>query len=267
MPEYIYPKSVEEVTTHLKSSSLLYAGGTALYKRNLKNYKYIVDLNCLDLCFIVKNREDLVFDTMVTVQDIIESDDVPSILKEMCRTVGSTPLRSLITVGGELHQCPYWAHLPVYFHAVDAIMECYDNQGNLKSMNCRSFLGDHSKFKHYFIFRIQVPVHFLKYTGTFFNFTETSFDYSILNYLILQNPENKKDTRITLGGIQRFPLSFSTLEDKIQDKGYLTQDDVESACYDVLSAFRNDIRFSAHYRCEVLKNQLLEDLKRLEIVQ
>jgi len=267
LPEYIYPQNVEEVISHLKPSSLLYAGGTGLYKRNLQRFDCIVDLQSLNCQNIIKSRDYLIFDAMVTMAHIIEHPEVPDTLKDICLEIGSTPLRNLITVGGELGQCPYWANLPVYLYATNALIDYYDHQFEKHTIRCRTFFENFSRYKNIFIFRVQIPTAMLDYHSISYNFKETSFDYSIFNYLLLQNPQDKKQTSITIGAVRRFPFSLSSLEQHIQEKGTITARQVKESCQELTSAMRRDIRYSKSYRCEHLQNQLCEDLNELGVLE
>jgi carbon-monoxide dehydrogenase medium subunit len=60
------------------------------------------------------------------------------------RAVGSTPLRNVITVGGELARGVYWNDLPVLLLALDAVVELTSAAG-VERVPVAAFLADHPK--------------------------------------------------------------------------------------------------------------------------
>lgn len=265
---FVYPQNQQEVLSYLDKNALLYAGGTSIFKRKLDRFDFIVDLSSLNNKAINVKGKGLELESGVSIAQLRKLKlDIPH--KELIQQLGldtaSTPLRNQITIGGSIVQCPYWSNFPVYLVAMDASLTLNDVNGDQTELSMSEYYADQQKYKKYYLSKITIPETYGNYESSYFCFKETHFDYSTLNYVLLYN-KDKSDYRIVLGAFTRFPYQLTELENLLKEKKKISEKDIESTIDKIQDSIRNDIRFTKEYRLDILKRQLISDLKELEVI-
>jgi len=100
---YHRPESVESALALLGRSGVrtaLVAGGTYLTPRLEEEVDEVVDLQAVGLDQIEHDGEQLTLGAMVTIQDVVDDEEVPALLREMARREGPNTFRNQGTVGG-----------------------------------------------------------------------------------------------------------------------------------------------------------------------
>jgi CO/xanthine dehydrogenase FAD-binding subunit len=99
---YHRPTSIEEVTRLLDGSRLVIAGGTTIRHDGGADPVEVVDLQSLglDSVSVVGNRVGL--GAMVTLQALVDNDNVPDLIRRTARSELPSTLRTLATVGGTI---------------------------------------------------------------------------------------------------------------------------------------------------------------------
>ncbi len=253
----VYPRKRDDFLHLLSPKTLLYAGGTGLFFRNLNKYEYIIDLSTLEKDKKIEDSGNIILGSGVTINELRFSNlKIKHIekLQEICKNIASTPLRNLITVGGEIIFCPYWANLPVYFMAVKSLLIFYDKDKNKIEVPISKYYKNIKHYKNLYLSKIIIPSKYANYNIKYFNFKETHFDYSTINYVITYKDSN---LNIVLGAFTRFPLELDIKQLKESPKEYL---------YSLEKFMRNDVRYSKKYRMEILYKNLYEDLREIGVL-
>jgi len=144
--KFVRPASVEAAVALLQApDSVALAGGTGVSLSKDPNVRTVVDLSDLhDLKRIEAPADRIRLGALVTMTQLRRSSGLPAVLVEAARSVGSTPLRNVITVGGELARGVYWNDLPVLLLALDAVVELTSGAG-VERVPVAAFLADHPK--------------------------------------------------------------------------------------------------------------------------
>jgi len=131
---YHSPKTLEEATKLFCSlkSAKIQAGGTfainslkSLKKRGLKTAENLISLRKVnELKGVFLEKDFLKINAMTTLTEIIDCKDLQkglfSILQKGSESIGTTPIRNMATIGGNL-TCRYtWTELPAIMIALDA---------------------------------------------------------------------------------------------------------------------------------------------------
>lgn len=133
LQEYIYPSSIEEALSFLDDSTEIIAGGTHITVSRNQAFKRLVDISRIGLNYIKKEDHQVRIGSATTVTEMIESPIVRGIgngvLTKACQLIGDTPLRNVITLGGNIARYYPWAGLPVVLLVVDAEIVIVDQEG------------------------------------------------------------------------------------------------------------------------------------------
>ncbi len=144
--KFIRPATVAAAVSHLKTpDSLVLAGGTGVTLSRDPNVRTVIDLSELkELKSIELSDERIRLGAMVTMTQLRRASGLPSALVAAARAIGSTPLRNVITVGGELARGVYWNDLPVALLAMGAVVELTSESG-VEKIPIAAFLAEHPK--------------------------------------------------------------------------------------------------------------------------
>ncbi len=144
--KFVRPASVDAAVALLQETgSVVLAGGTGLSLSKDPNARTVVDLSDLhDLRRLEVTGERVRLGALVTMTQLRHAKELPLSLVAAARSIGSTPLRNVITVGGELARGVYWNDLPVLLLALDAVVEVTSAAG-VERVPVAAFLADHPK--------------------------------------------------------------------------------------------------------------------------
>ena len=126
--EYFYPSNLEEALNLLsKESTEIIAGGTHLATSKNRAKSNFVDITRLGLNYIQKDQQLVRVGSTTTITEMIESPIISEIgngiLTKACQLIADTPLRNVITIGGNIAGTYPWVGLPVVLLVLDAEVE------------------------------------------------------------------------------------------------------------------------------------------------
>jgi carbon-monoxide dehydrogenase medium subunit len=144
--KFIRPPTVDAALAHLKTpDSLVLAGGTGVSLSRDPGVRTVIDLSDLHELKSIDSVEGRIrLGALVTMTQIRRATGLPAALVAAARAIGSTPLRNVITVGGELARGVYWNDLPVVLLAMDAVVELTSEAG-VEKMPIAMFFAEHPK--------------------------------------------------------------------------------------------------------------------------
>ncbi|HBG60839.1 MAG: hypothetical protein A2Y03_07490 [Omnitrophica WOR_2 bacterium GWF2_38_59] len=156
--KFYRPKTVKEAAelySSLESVKLL-AGGTFVVN-NLKASKRagrktnanLISLKGIDaLKGLVLSKDVLTINSMATITEIFESSylkDNLSVLKNACSTIGTTQIRNMATIGGNI-ACRYtWTELPAVLIALEATLNFTGKNNKPQSISAEEFFLNSAK--------------------------------------------------------------------------------------------------------------------------
>ena len=100
---YHRPSTVDEaMTLAAREGAVILAGGTMLNAAGSMSGGDIIDLQSLDIVGIESVSGGVRIGAMTRLRDLVDSDDVPPLLRELARREGPNTLRNAATVGGTI---------------------------------------------------------------------------------------------------------------------------------------------------------------------
>ncbi len=125
--EFCYPETIEDAVEILAAGdvrSAIVAGSTDISRTKSKAVERLVDIKKVGLDYIKKVKGDLVIGATTTMSKIVASEEAASyasgLVVAVASEIGSTPLRNMITMGGNITQLRVWSDMPVALLALDA---------------------------------------------------------------------------------------------------------------------------------------------------
>ncbi|HSM55525.1 MAG TPA: FAD binding domain-containing protein, partial [Candidatus Sulfomarinibacteraceae bacterium] len=102
---YHRPESVEEALALLARENVIsavLAGGTHLNARLPEDVEALVDLQAVGLDEVTHSPDSMALGAMVRVQQIVDDDNAPALLRELARREGPNTFRQAGTLGGAI---------------------------------------------------------------------------------------------------------------------------------------------------------------------
>jgi CO/xanthine dehydrogenase FAD-binding subunit len=277
--DYLKPTSVKEVCEKLTSKELYYtilAGGTSLILNNPTKKIGIVDIKGLKLNYIKSSKKSISIGAATTINELLDS----SIIKNYCNgiifksayNISSTPLRNLITVGGNIVQLYPWSDLPLALLIAEAKVKLVGKTKN-RTIKISNLFKKHPTIqlkKDEVLTEIILPEN-KGYKGSFKKFSKTSFDYSLIDVAVLLNVKKNiiEDAKIGISACGPLPqlLSKSSkllVGKKITDKDVIKQLLLESINEAI---FMKDKRVSVDYKKQILPVLIAREFNEQLFVQ
>ena len=156
LTEYLYPSDINQALTLLseEEESEFIAGGTGGIRGNVKR---LVDIMQLGLNNISKIDSTITIGSTATLTDMYESALVEEIgngvLKKACQLCADTPLRNMITLGGNIAHLYIWAGLPVVLLTLDAEIEILRPNGESYKIDAQDYFNTDGVSNRYLSFR------------------------------------------------------------------------------------------------------------------
>jgi carbon-monoxide dehydrogenase medium subunit len=185
------------------------AGGTAPARFRSRQIDGIVDLWSLPLRYVSVINDHLCIGATATLSDLVRSETVRTwaggALHAAAGKAGSTPLRSMITAGGNLAGLYPWSDLPPVLLVLDAKVRIAGPAGpeltvdQLVAEHPSRLLGHES-----IVTEIVVPPDRPEAASVFFKMGESAVDYSWLDVAVLVEMEEGRCThcRVAIGAIE-----------------------------------------------------------------
>ncbi len=263
--EFHYPQTIKEAVTLLgKPSSLALAGGTSFIVK--PRVEHLIDLTRLKLSYIRDEKTDVLIGATTTAADINESQVLgrlgSGILRDASSKMADTPLRNMITVGGDI-ACRYmWASFPPALMVLDARLKIAGRKEREvpieKFFKLRLQPGE-------FISEVIIPKKSTNGKGAFIKFSRTKSEYSLITVAVYAERQGKKASvvRVAVSG-NTPPTRIKAIEDGLEGKVIteeLLERTIEKAVAQLL--LTENYIFSEEYRLELLGILLERGLKKV----
>jgi len=182
--EYYYPKSLQEALSLISDvKSIVIAGGTQINIQKNRKFKRLVDISNLNLTYIKEERSEVHIGSTTSISEMMRSSIIEGvgngILTRACSLIADTPLRNVITLGGNIARLVPWAGLPVVLLVLDAQMEILSQAKTKRQVSAVEFFGEGGIRSDEIIREVVIPLkkdYFCRYE----RFALTATDYSWL---------------------------------------------------------------------------------------
>lgn len=263
--EFKRPETIgdfQRILSESVESPTILSGGTSLAFSQPKTTQ-IVDVSGLPYTGCKTDSQgNLNIGAMTTIGDL-EADTAAAtfcggILRQATDKLASTPLRNLITVGGNLAAGYAWSDLPVALLAVDAAVAVFprDSVTPLPVDGQTSFrrLAGTDEL----ITNVILNGNYTNGHGAFIKVCRTSTDLALVTVAVAMNLNQgaMKDVRVVVGGMVPTALRLADVEAALE--GQVPGAELfEKAAALANVTPRPDTRASAEYRLEVMKNMIV----------
>jgi len=265
------PHSLEEALSQRADygrDALPIAGGQSLLvmlRNKLIDPKVLLDLEPLGELRDLQPRADgISIGAMTTFFDLISSADVHKaslILAEAAAKVGSTAIRNLGTIGGNLCHNEPGADLPPALLALNASVELRSRKGTRKVPLTEFFQGyfETAVEADEILSRVDIPTLPQGACGAYIKHSISPEDLAIAGVAVVlvpdgKNPVSARELRIGLGGVSPVPLRALKAEAALNGRA-LTDDAIRAAAEIAASEAEpmSDPHSSADYRRKMIK--------------
>lgn len=156
--EYHRPDSLDEaITLASNPDAVIIAGGTTLTSQPAGSASIAVDLQALELAGIEAVGGDVRIGATTRLQDIVESEDVPTLLADLARREAPNTIRNAATVGGTIAAANPESQLLTGLLAFDAKVTVVGD-GSTSEHSIGELLDDASLLDGSIITSISVPL-------------------------------------------------------------------------------------------------------------
>lgn len=264
LENYHRPEKLEDAVRLLDGggeTARIIAGGTAVMAGKNNGVKTLVDIKKLGLDRISEKGGTVEAGAAATVAGLLESPRMRNycggVVYEAAYHIASTPLRNMITLGGNITQIFPWSDLPAALLACGAELSV-TGPGGARRLAYSEAVKKHPA-RSIARNEIVTAVHFPAlpgYAGKFTKFSKTSFDYAILDACVVIKAAGGvfKDARIAVSAAGNLPQLLAGAAAAL--KGAKTSDAAavrEAARMSVSeTVFTGDKRVAVEYKKEIL---------------
>jgi carbon-monoxide dehydrogenase medium subunit len=267
----VRPKSMDEALNQREQhgkDALPIAGGQSLLvmlRNKLIDPKVLLDLEPLaELRGLQRQAQGVSIGAMTTFHALLSSPEVQTavpILAQAAAKVGSTAIRNLGTIGGNLCHNEPGADLPPALLALDASVELRSRKGARKVPLTEFFRGyfETAVASDELLCRVEVPALPPRAYGIYLKHSISAEDLAIAGVAVLVIPGDGKagavrELRIGLGGVAPVPFRATKAESVV--KGNVLNDEAIRAVAEIAASEADpmsDPHASADYRRKMVK--------------
>jgi aerobic carbon-monoxide dehydrogenase medium subunit len=250
------------------SDGLPIAGGQSLLvllRNKLIDPKVLIDLERPGELHGLQQRTDgMSIGAMTTIHNLASSPEVRAaipILTQAASKVGSTAIRNLGTIGGNLCHNEPGADLPPALLALNAVVELRSRKGTRKVPLPEFFRGyfETTIAPDELLCRVEIPVLPNRGSAVYLKHAISSEDLAIAAVAVVlipdeQQPPRAREIRIGLGGVAPIPFRSSKAENALS--GVALDDSAIRAAGEIASSEADpmtDLHGSADYRRKMVK--------------
>ncbi len=219
LDEYLFPETVEEAVELLgreENDTRIIAGGTSigLDKNKSQSVDSLVDITRLGLDYIEENNEGLAIGATTPMSELENSELVASyaggIISAAAGKVGTTPLRNMVTLGGNISRLRVWSDMPATLLASDARIKITGADGK-KEFRAEEFFASHPGRlldRTDLVTEIVIPSRWQSSAGSHLKFAKTDDSYATvsLGAVLKLSGDQVEEARLAVGSAAPLPV-------------------------------------------------------------
>ncbi len=199
--QYHRPLTLDEaITLASDPNTVIISGGTTLTSRAAGSASIAVDLQGLDLTGIEAVADGLRIGATTRLQDLVESEDVPTLLADLARREAPNTIRNVATVGGTIAAGDPESQLLTGLLAFDARVTIA-GEGSTMEHSIGELLADASLLDGSIITSVSVPI---GGTAAADRTARTPMDQPIV--MSVAHRGSNGDVRMAMSGVAPLPL-------------------------------------------------------------
>ena len=257
LTEILRPTSLPEAVRLLRRPNVktaVLAGGTTLVPQARHDVQSLVDLRNLHLSYIKREGNALRIGATTTLQDVVQSPDVPPALAQAAHTSAPINVRNMATLGGALASSGFAAPLPVVLLVLDAALVIYSPEARQSPI--AAFLAYRDKLLRDGALIAEVGIPLTGAHVAFEKVARTPSDAPIVCVAARFRLDGgmARDVRVAVGGVGPTPGRLARAEQTLEGKPLsesLVAQAVELAAKEVNPP--SDFLASSEYRREMVK--------------
>jgi aerobic carbon-monoxide dehydrogenase medium subunit len=269
--DYYQPHSLQEAVTlyqHLiyqRKRAAIYSGGTeilTLGRLNIEKPEAVIDIKAIPECNVMELQNDqLVLGAALSLTKIEEEDLFPLLTKSASEIADHTA-RNKITLGGNICGKIFYREAVLPFLLAESNVVLAGPNGYRvvpinQVFNKQLQLGEGE-----FLYQIITPKKFLSAPyETIKKRKQWKTGYPLVTIAFLVD---NRTIRAAFSGVGPFPFRFKEIEDELNNVKVTPEERIENAIRKFPDPILNDTEGSADYRIFVLRNTMLDMLKKLE---
>jgi CO/xanthine dehydrogenase FAD-binding subunit len=241
--EFIRPSTIEEAVELLKRGIPL-AGGTEITPRR-RVLQAVIDLSKLGLDQITISESRISIGATTKLQAILESNDLPQTLRDVCRLEAGWNIRNMATIAGVIKTADGRSPLMTVLLAINPDV-IYEPGGERINLDAFLDIRDQPQIIRSIEFNTPLDLYYEQVA-------RSPRDYPLVSVALLKQAGTKGEAgvRISLGGFDQRPIQIETMKDDLEGAAHLAKDAYANA---------DDAWASGEYRshvAEVLVNRLV----------
>lgn len=262
--QFVRPASLKEAVSLLKEykgKAALLAGGTSLCVRMPPGVEALVDMSRLGLSGVELRDGKLCIKACTTLSELSNNEYASTLYQGLLRKaalrIGSTPLRNLITVGGNAFHVLPWSDLPGVLLATRAEFVLAGDE--YRAVQADEFYSSSPRTMvkpHEILTEIRIPVPAVQVGASFQKVSKTRFDYAAISVTAVCHMMGStvQDCRVVLGSVRGLPLRATAAEEAVRGKTPTRQEIVAGSARVAGSVEPGqDFRYSQDYRRHLVK--------------
>ncbi|MCX7626242.1 MAG: FAD binding domain-containing protein [Candidatus Sumerlaeaceae bacterium] len=261
--DYLRPSSLKEALALLAedpAKTIAVGGGISVVLSGAPRRVRAVDLQHTGINEIKKTKDELCLGAMASLDDLVKSPlcgkFAGGVLCEGLRTAATEPIRRLITVGGNIVQCYYWATLPPLLIALDGRvhLRSVEHRRTVKASEFFARPPMRQLDRGELITEVSFPL-LPKRVAAFEKLAKTSNDYALIHVVVSYVPKRGKvsDARVVVAACTNLPVRCAEVESYLEGQTInfaVAKEAGQLATHHV--KLRGDFRASSEYRRRVL---------------
>lgn len=226
--EYLRPNSLKEALEVLArdhTRHVVVGGGVSVVLSGAPRRVRAVDLARTGLDKISRTDDSLELGATVTLDDIVRSPLAATLahglLPRALRTAASESIRRLITVGGNIVQCYYWATLPPLLLALDAKIHLRTAE-HRRTLTAQQFFAQPPMRQLQpgeLVTHVSIPIERARRSG-FEKMAKTSNDYALIHAVVTYALSRGRidDPRVVVSACTNLPVRCLAAEEFLLGK-------------------------------------------------
>jgi CO/xanthine dehydrogenase FAD-binding subunit len=275
LKEVFFPKSIQEVLLlkdKYRENATFIAGSTSLGLRRHPPKSFLIDLNQAGISFIKEQNTKFKIGAATPVNWLMTNKGLNqaynNLFFDACTTLGSSTLRNMITVGGNVYFSLPWSDLPPLFYVLAAKFRLKSDRGE-RILSPEEFFKNHPSQiieKDEVLIQLDIPKPRKNQRFSFHKFAQTETDYAIVTIAISFLIEDGKINyfRSAIGGMYNPVIGLSKIDKFLLGK--TVHSIHEDGLKDLLNSLPTplkDTKFSQNYRKNVAANLFLDMVKNM----